>query len=67
MEIIDHSELARKIYADLKKGIGNAVVWRLCDRYDISTVDLKEAIKASKGHLRNRDGIVEIVQIPKES
>ena len=67
MERIDHSKLARKIYADLKKGIGNAVAWLLCDRYDISTVDLKEAIEVSKGHLRNRDGIVEIVRIPKES
>lgn len=55
-------ELARTIYRDLKKGIGNIVDWRLGDRYDVAVFEIDRIVQASNGHLRNRNGIVEVVK-----
>lgn len=43
--------LARKIYADLRKGINSAVDWRLCEEMGISADALDRAVEASGGHL----------------
>lgn len=57
-----YAELARTIYRDLREGIGNAVDWRLSDKYDIAVSEIDEIVKASKGHLRDRNGIVEVAR-----
>ena len=64
-EKIDHRELARTIYRDLRKGIGNAVVWRLCDQSDVAPIDIDLAVKCSNGHLKVDNGIVRIEDNPK--
>lgn len=61
-----HSEerwvtLARMIYRDLRKGVGSAVDWRVADKYAIAISELAEIAKASRGHLRINNGIVEVV------
>lgn len=57
-----YTELARTIYLDLKTGIGSIVDWRLGDRYDVAVFEIGRIIQASNGHLRNRNGIVEVVK-----
>ena len=42
---------ARKIYANLRKGISSAVDWRLCDELNVSADALDRAVEASGGHL----------------
>lgn len=59
-------ELARKIYSRLRKGIGSAVDWRLCDDLGIAADELDAAVAASNGHLVfDRHRIVRAVEVPK--
>lgn len=57
-----YTELARTIYRDLKTGIGSIVDWRLGDRYDVAVFEIDRIVQASNGHLRNQNGIVEVVK-----
>jgi hypothetical protein len=59
-------ELARKIYGLLRKGLGSAVDWRLCDDLGIGADALDAAVAASNGHLAfDRHRIVRVVEVPK--